>query len=166
MQLRIYFKIKQSGVGMLNLRKKILVAIDGSPYSDKAAEEAVRMAAGNRSQFKSKVFALLVVPNAQSSSYSDFVPVKPLTETEQWEDLRKRIFYIVEKSAAEYDVPLEMIVEAGEPAEKLVEFAKQEGIDVIVIGSSGKGFLERRLKGSVSRRVAELAPCSVYLVRA
>jgi nucleotide-binding universal stress UspA family protein len=166
LQLRIYFKIKQSGVGMLNLRKKILVAIDGSPYSDKAAEEAVRMAAGNRSQFKSKVFALLVVPNAQSSSYSDFVPVKPLTETEQWEDLRKRIFYIVEKSAAEYDVPLEMIVEAGEPAEKLVEFAKQEGIDVIVIGSSGKGFLERRLKGSVSRRVAELAPCSVYLVRA
>jgi len=151
---------------MLNLRKKILVAIDGSPYSDKAAEEAVRMAAGNRSQFKSKVFALLVVPNAQSSSYSDFVPVKPLTETERWDDLRKRIFYIVEKSAAEYDVPLEMIVEAGEPAEKLVEFAKQENIDVIVIGSSGKGFLERRLKGSVSRRVAELAPCSVYLVRA
>lgn len=151
---------------MLNLRKKILVAIDGSPYSDKAAEEAVRMAAGNRSQFKSKVFALLVVPNAQSSSYSDFVPVKPLTETKEWDELRKRIFYIIEKSAAEYDVPLEMIVEAGEPAEKLVEFAKQEGVDVIVIGSSGKGFLERRLKGSVSRRVAELAPCSVYLVRA
>lgn len=151
---------------MLNLRKKILVAIDGSPYSDKAAEEAVRIAAGNRSQFKSKIYALLVVPNAQSSSYSDFVPVKPLTETEEWEDLRKRIFYIIEKSAAEYDVPLEMIVEAGEPADKMIEFAKQEGVHLIVIGSSGKGFLERRLKGSVSRRVAELAPCSVYLVRA
>lgn len=151
---------------MINLRKKILVAIDGSPYSDKAAEEAVRMAAGNRSQFKSKVYAMLVVPNAQSSSYSDFVPVKPLTETEQWEDIRKRIFYIIEKSAAEYDVPLEMIVEAGEPAEKLVEFARQEGIDVIVIGSSGKGFIQRRLKGSVSHKVAELSPCSVYLVRA
>lgn len=151
---------------MLNLRKKILVAIDGSPYSDKAAEEAVRMAAGNRSQFKSKIYALLVVPNAQSSTYSDFVPVKPLTETEQWEEIRKRIFYIIEKSAAEYDIPLEMIVEAGEPAEKLVEFARQEGIDVIVIGSSGKGFLQRRLKGSVSHRVAATAPCSVYLVRA
>ena len=151
---------------MLNLRKKILVAIDGSPYSDKAAEEAVRMAAGNRSQFKSKIYALLVVPNVQSSSYSDFVPVKPLTETENWEEIRKRIFYIIEKSAAEYDIPLEMIVEAGEPAEKLIEFAQQEGVDVIVIGSSGKGFLQRRLKGSVSHRVAELAPCSVYLVRA
>lgn len=150
---------------MLNLRKKILVAIDGSPYSDKAAEEAVRIAAGNRSQFKSKVYAMLVVPNAQSSSYSDFVPAKPLTETEQWEDVRKRIFYIVEKSAAEYDIPLEMIVEAGEPAEKLVEFAKQAEIDLIVIGSSGKGFFQRSLKGSVSHRVAELAHCSVYLVR-
>ncbi|CAH2030108.1 universal stress protein [Trichlorobacter ammonificans] len=151
---------------MLNLRKKILVAIDGSPYSDKAAEEAVRIAAGNRSQFKSKIFALLVVPNAQSSSYSDFVPVKPLTETEQWEELRKRIFYIIEKSAAEYDVPLEMIVEAGEPAETLVEFARTEGVDLIVIGSSSKGFIESKLKGSVSRRVAEMAHCSVYLVRA
>lgn len=151
---------------MLNLRKKILVAIDGSAYSDKAAEEAVRLAAGNRSQFKSKIFALLVVPNAQSTSYSDFVPAKPLTETEGWDELRKRIFYIIEKSAAEYDIPLEMVVEAGEPAEKLVEFAKQEGVDLIVIGSSNKGFIGRRLKSSVSRRVAELAPCSVYLVRA
>jgi nucleotide-binding universal stress UspA family protein len=46
---------------MLNLRKKILVAIDGSPQSDKAAEEAIRMAAGNQSQFKSRVYAMLVL---------------------------------------------------------------------------------------------------------
>jgi len=59
-----------------------------------------------------------------------------------------------------------MIVEAGEPAETMVEFAKMEGVDLIVIGSSNKGFIESRLKGSVSRRVAETAHCSVYLVRA
>ncbi|QEM69249.1 universal stress protein [Geobacter sp. FeAm09] len=150
---------------MLNLRKKILVAIDGSPQSDKAAEEAVRLAAGNKSQFKSQIYAMLVLPNSPTSTYTDFVPSAPVTETEQWDDLRRRIFYVIEKSASEHDIPLEMIVEYGEPAEKLIEFAKREHIDVIAIGSSGKGFIQRRLKGSVSHRVASSAPCSVYIVR-
>lgn len=150
---------------MLNLRKKILVAIDGSPQSDKAAEEAVRLAAGNRSQFKSKVYAMLVLPNAPSSTYTDFVPSAPVTETDKWDEMRRRIFYVVEKSASEHEIPLEMIVEYGEPSDKLIEFAKREQVDVIVIGSSGKGFITRRLKGSVSHKVATSAPCSVYIVR-
>ena len=101
---------------MLNLRKKILVAIDGSPQSDKAAEEAIRMAVGNRSQFKSRVYAMLVLPNSPTSTYTDFVPKAPVTESEKWDELRRRIFYVVEKCALENDVPLEMIVEYGEPA--------------------------------------------------
>lgn len=150
---------------MLNLRKKILVAIDGSPQSDKAAEEAVRMAAGNSSQFKSVVYAMLVLPNAPTSTYTDFVPSAPVTESEQWSALRERIFYVVEKSASENNVSLEMVAEYGDPTLKLLDFAKREQIDVIVIGSSGKGFIQRKLKGSVSHRVATEAPCSVYIVR-
>ena len=150
---------------MLNLRKKILVAIDGSPQSDKAAEEAVRMAAGSQSQFISRVYAMLVLPNAPNSSYTDFVPTAPVTETDKWDQLRRQIFYVIEKSALEHNVPLEMIVEYGEPAEKLLNFARKEQMDVIVIGSSGKGFLQRRLKGSISHKVATSASCSVYIVR-
>lgn len=150
---------------MLNLRKKILVAIDGSPQSDKAAEEAVRLAAGNQSQFKSRIYALLVLPNAPASTYTDFVPVAPMTETIKWDEFRERIFYVVEKCAAEHDIPLEMIVEYGDPAEKIIALAKREEIDVIVIGSSGKGFIQRRIKGSVSHKVASNAACSVFIVR-
>ncbi|HIJ81544.1 MAG TPA: universal stress protein [Desulfuromonadales bacterium] len=150
---------------MLHLRKKILVAIDGSPQSDKAAEEAIRLAAGNQSQFKSKVYALLVLPNAPTSTYTDFVPSAPMTESKRWEELRQRIFYVVEKCSVEYGTPLEMVVEYGDPAEKLIDFAKREEIDVIVIGSSSKGFIQRRIKGSVSHKVATSAPCSVYIVR-
>ena len=150
---------------MLNLRKKILVAIDGSPQSDKAAEEAVRMAVGNRSQFKSCIYAMLVLPNAPTPTYTDFVPSTPVTETEKWEELRRRIFYVIEKYAAESDIPLEMIIEYGEPVDKLLEFARKEQVDIIVIGSSGKGFIQRRIKGSVSHKVATGAPCSVYIVR-
>jgi len=150
---------------MLNLRKKILVAIDGSPLSDKAAEEAVRMAAGNPSQFKSKVYGLLVLPNAPRSTFTDFVPSRPITEQAQWSELKERIFFVVEKIAGELDVPLETAVAYGDPAEELIHFAQKEEIDVIVIGSTGKGFLKRKLLGSVSHKVVKDAKCSVYVVR-
>jgi nucleotide-binding universal stress UspA family protein len=150
---------------MLSLRKKILVAIDGSPMSDKAAEEAVRLAAGNPSQFKSKVYAMLVLPNAPRTTFTDFVPPKPVTETEQWGELRDKIFYVVEKNAEEADIPLEIKVAYGEPVDELLAFASREEIDVIVIGSTGKGFLKRKVLGSVSDKVVRNARCSVYVVR-
>ena len=150
---------------MLNLRKKILVAIDGSPFSDKAAEEAVRMASGNPSQFKSKIYAMLVLPNAPRSTFTDFVPPPPITETKEWDELRERVFYVIEKNAKEAEIPLEIKVVYGDPADELINFAEKEQIDVIVIGSSGKGFLKRKLLGSVSLKVVKNSPCSVYIVR-
>ncbi|CAG0992053.1 universal stress protein [Geobacter sp.] len=150
---------------MLNLRKKILVAIDGSPLSDKAAEEAVRMAAGNPSQFRSKIYAMLVLPNAPRSTFTDFVPPPPITETKEWDELRERVFYVIEKNAKEADIPLEIKVVYGDPADELITYAEKEQIDVIVIGSSGKGFLKRKLLGSVSHKVVKNASCSVYIVR-
>lgn len=150
---------------MLNLRKKILVAIDGSPESDKAAEEAVRFAAGITSQFRSKVFGMLVLPNSPNSSYSDFIPSRPITETEKWDKLKERIFLVIEKNAKEADVPVETIIAYGDPADELVSFAEREEIDVIVIGSTGKGFLKRKVLGSVSHKVIQNARCSVYIVR-
>jgi len=150
---------------MLNLRKKILVAVDGSPLSDKAAEEAVRFAAGIPSQFKSKVYGLLVLPNAPRSTFTDFVPNRPITEQEQWAELKERIFFVIEKIAGEMGVPLETAVVYGDPAQELLHFAEKEEIDVIVIGSTGKGFLKRKLLGSVSHKVVRDAKCSVYVVR-
>lgn len=150
---------------MLNLRKKILVAIDGSPFSDKAAEEAIRLAAGTPSQFKSKVYAMLVLPSAPRSTFTDFVPNKPITETDQWDEMKERIFYVVRKNAAEAEIPLEMKVVYGDPADELIKFAEEEEIDVIVIGSSGKGFIKRKLLGSISHKVVTNARCSVYVVK-
>lgn len=150
---------------MLNLRKKILVAIDGSPMSDKAAEEAVRMAAGNPSQFKSRICAMLVLPNVPRSTFADFAPTPPVTESEEWEERRQRIFFVIEKKAAEYGIPLDVRVAYGDPADELIAFAEKEEIDVIIIGSSGKGFLRRKVLGSVSHKVVTNARCSVYVVR-
>jgi nucleotide-binding universal stress UspA family protein len=150
---------------VLNLRKKILVAIDGSPLSDKAAEEAVRMAAGNPSQYKSMIYAMLVLPNAPRTTYTDFIPSPPITESKEWTELRERILYVIEKNAKEADIPLEIKIAYGDPAVELLSFAEREEIDVIVIGSSGKGFLRRKLLGSVSQKIVTNSKCSVYVVR-
>jgi len=150
---------------MLNFSKKILVPIDGSPQSDKAAEEAVRLALASGSRFKSRVYALMVLASVRAPSFTDFFPTPLATERPDWEEQRKRIFYVVEKVAAEADVPLESLVVYGDAAEEILTFAEREEIDVIVIGSSGAGRVKRALLGSVSTKVALHARQSVYIVR-
>jgi len=150
---------------MLNLSKKILVAIDGSPQSDKAAEEAIRLAGKSGTKVKSQVFAVLVLPSTKTPSFTDFFPSKPPTELPDWQDKRDRLFYVVEKAAAEAEIPVESLVVYGDPAEELIHIARERHCDVIVIGSSGKGRMKRTLLGSVSTKVALHAECSVYIVR-
>jgi len=150
---------------MLNLSKKILVAIDGSPQSDKAAEEAVRLATVSGPRIKSKVYAILVLPGMRAPSFTDFFPSPPATERPDWEEKRRRIFYVVEKAATEADIPLENVVVYGDAAEEIMACAEREEIDVIVIGSSGSGRVKRTLMGSVSTKVALHSRHSVYIVR-
>jgi len=150
---------------MLNLSKKILVAIDGSPQSDKAAEEAVRLATVSGPRIKSKVYAILVLPGMRAPSFTDFFPSPPATERPDWEEKRRRIFYVVEKAAAEADISLENVVVYGDAAEEIMACAEREEIDVIVIGSSGAGRVKRTLMGSVSTKVALHSRHSVYIVR-
>lgn len=150
---------------MLTLSKKIIVAIDGSPQSDKAAEEAVRLASISGPKFKSQLYAILVLPSMKTPTFTDFFPEKPATEMPGWEEKRDRLFYVVEKAASEADVQLQSLVLYGDPAEELMMFAEEKGCDVIVIGSSGKGRMKRTLLGSVSTKVSLHAHCSVYIVR-
>jgi nucleotide-binding universal stress UspA family protein len=54
---------------------------------------------------------------------------------------------------------------AVSPAESIVEYAKRESVDVIVIGTHGRSGFSRMLMGSVAERVVRLAPCPVLTVR-
>ena len=53
----------------------------------------------------------------------------------------------------------------GRPADKIVETAKLESCDLIVIGSRGLGGIKEFFLGSVSDRVADEAPCPVLIVK-
>ena len=56
-----------------------------------------------------------------------------------------------------------MLIE-GDPAEKIVEIAEEENVDVIIMGT-GKSKIDKHLLGSVSEKVVHSAPCTVLLIR-
>ncbi len=150
---------------MLNLSKRIVVAIDGSPPSDKAAEEAVRLTlAGSTEHFKGLLSAVIVRPAKDDPVLHDLYPGRGGQLTE-WKSRQERIFYVVDRAAAEAGIQLRKEVLYGEVGEQLLQFSEREDCDLIVVGSSGKGRLRRALQGSVSTRIALNARCSVYVVR-
>jgi nucleotide-binding universal stress UspA family protein len=53
----------------------------------------------------------------------------------------------------------------GDPADVLVEEAKEAGADLIVVGSRGQNPVARAVLGSVSAKVVHEAPCDVLVVR-
>jgi len=53
----------------------------------------------------------------------------------------------------------------GVPYEEIVALARDERAELIVIGTHGRGGLDRALLGSVADRVVRLAPCPVLTVR-
>lgn len=57
-------------------------------------------------------------------------------------------------------------VESAEPAERILSYAEDEGIDVIVMGTHGRRGVDRMLFGSVTEEVVRKAPCPTFTVRA
>jgi nucleotide-binding universal stress UspA family protein len=56
-------------------------------------------------------------------------------------------------------------VATGHPAEAIVRFAAERGVDLIVMGTHGRTGLQHVLLGSVAEKVVRLAPCPVMTVR-
>lgn len=60
---------------------------------------------------------------------------------------------------------VEQLVVAGDPGPALCQLATDRGVDVVVLGSRGRGAIRRALLGSVSTFVSANAPCPVVIVR-
>lgn len=58
------------------------------------------------------------------------------------------------------------VLRTGVPHREVVDLVADERADLVVIGTHGRGGLERALLGSVADRVVRLAPCPVLTVRA
>jgi nucleotide-binding universal stress UspA family protein len=136
---------------------KILIATDGSAMNQAALAEAFRIgrACG------SVVYAVYVADTTTLETGPADMMVG-----ETWDVLPRegeRALARVREEAGE--VHLEMALLTGKPAEEIVRYAREKGVDLIVIGSQGKQGIARLLLGSVAEKVTRTAGCKVLVVK-
>ena len=155
---------------MLNYRRKIMVAVDGSAVSDKAVAEAVWLTGCQSGKFKNILYALFVktdrVQDYDELIASGLVARSEEETRERWQQITDEVFLVLRKLATEKGIEFETLVREGNPAETIVHEAAELDIDLLVIGSTGKGAVKRAFLGSVSAEVVQQAACGVYVVRA
>ncbi|MBI2206617.1 MAG: universal stress protein [Candidatus Rokubacteria bacterium] len=68
-------------------------------------------------------------------------------------------------AAGQRGVPARSVLRVGVPFDQIVDAARDERADMLVLGTHGRTGLDRLLMGSVAERVVRLAPCPVLTVR-
>lgn len=146
---------------------RLLLAVDGSEASDTAVDEIAHRILPEGSEIE--------IVSVYESPYA--VLAEPWMAAEVNYDViekaeRERARRIVEEAAAKLRAgpvgqrhKITTKVLKGPPKRAIVEEAEDFGADLVVVGSHGRGPVERFLLGSVSQAVAMHAPCSVEIVR-
>lgn len=136
------------------LVKKILVAFDGSEQAKRALNLALEIA----DKFSANAVLLGVV---------DYMPI---IDDEYVNNLKKRYEEIISEAVknaknAKPNLQVTEKLTEGRPADKILETAKDGEFDMIVMGSRGIGGINQFIRGSVSKKVADEAPCPVVIVK-
>ncbi len=136
--------------------QSILVPTDGSEPASKAVEQALEC--GER--FDASVHAVFVV------DVDERTPLD-IAGSQAVESVREYGQTVLDAVAnrAPPDVEVVQSVEDGDPREVILEYAKDQGIDVIIMGTHGRQGIDRLLLGSVTEYVMRNAPCSVLVTR-
>jgi nucleotide-binding universal stress UspA family protein len=139
---------------------KILVPTDGSEHAGKAIEYACELAV----KMGATVCLLHVVP-FPPPLFHEVAFAMPDFHRIQEED-GKRIIEKAERETKKRGVKnVRSAVTQGNPASRIIEFAKAEGVDLIVMGNRGLSGVTEFVLGSVSHRVTHLADCTVTIVK-
>ncbi|RQG86663.1 universal stress protein [Natrarchaeobius halalkaliphilus] len=141
----------------------VLVPLDGSQQSWAAFDHALSTAEG-------AITALHVV-NPADGVYSDYDgggyydPETHQRTRERGDELLAQARTRAEEARASEAIVLESAIETGPPARTIVEYARDNDVGRIVMGSHGRSGVARILLGSVAEAVARRAPVPVTIVR-
>jgi nucleotide-binding universal stress UspA family protein len=154
----------RGGVGISNRNfRKIMLATDGSELVKKAVGTAIEISKLGQV----KLYAVYVI------SMGDYYSSMSLSLDVEWikameEHLKieseEAIAYVV-NAGREANVEVEPVILKGNPANEIVDFAEQNDIDLIVMGTHGKSGIQRFLIGSVAENVVRHSKTSVLVVK-
>ena len=143
----------------MTLYDRILVPTDGSPEGEQAIAHAVDLAEANGAM----VSGLYVINTASYNGLpmeTSWEGVTTLLNTDA-----KEAVETVEELCTERDVPVETEIAEGSPSTEIVRAAESQGCDLIVMGTHGRGGIDRLLLGSVAEKVVRAAHIPVMTVR-
>jgi nucleotide-binding universal stress UspA family protein len=140
------------------MEERVLVPVDGSEQAWTALEHAVAEHPESR-------FTLLYVINPVGAGAS--AQVGDVGYGEEWYETAERRAENLFEAARERvgDREFETETAVGRPARAIVEFAAENAIDSIVMGSHGRDGVSRIILGSVAETVVRRSPVPVTVVR-
>jgi nucleotide-binding universal stress UspA family protein len=145
--------------------KRLLVAYDGSEASTKAIDVAVQCSTRD-----DELVLLTVIPAAlvESTFTNMLLPTIDLSTVVTPGTFKEKAMENLGKLAKELEGKIskvDVVVEAGDPADEILLVAKKYDTDIILIGYKGYGKEGRFLLGSVTDKVVRHASRSVLVVR-
>lgn len=146
--------------------RRALLAIDGSDVAARVVSAAAGLPLPERCELRmitvlpAREMVLGVAPLVWASLSSELETVLQAAVQTAEERIRRLAQVLRERGR-----PVSAEILRGDAATMLLNAAKKEQADLIVLGSHGEGGMERYLLGSVSERVARHADCSVLVVR-
>lgn len=141
--------------------ERILVAIDGSEDSSKAADMAIELAKKNNAA----LFVVTVVHNPVFAHSDQGAPAQQPVDKARTE---AEVFLKAAVSKAEAQglkVRGEIIENVPSIVDAIDDYAEEWKVDLVVVGTRGLSGLKKILLGSVSAALVARAPCSVLVVR-
>lgn len=137
--------------------KRILVPLDGSENADRALDMALELAQQNAVDLMlvAVVEYGFAAPEVSDRYFSELKAYHEKVLMDAQEKARKAL--------PKTSVTTKLI--EGYPSDKIVEVAKENKADLIVMGRRGQSHLRHTLLGSVSDGVADQSPCSVLIVK-
>ncbi len=140
--------------------KKILVPLDGSPLAEKALEQAEKLA----KTFESEVLLFQVVHFMPI--YGSPELVAPLVVDERHKEFAEKYLAKVAKEMEGRGLKTKAIVKTGQQvAGEIIDFAKQNGVDLIIMCTRGRSGISRWVLGSTAHKVLIRAETPILLLR-
>jgi nucleotide-binding universal stress UspA family protein len=139
--------------------KKILCPIDHSDCSKEALKYAVSLAMKDEAKL-----LLLHIIDIRSFNEGLEAMSAQIPDEETLEQLKVKLLNCIPEEIRD-DMEVEALVVQGIPFAEIISTAKENEIDMIVIGSHGRTGISHMMLGSVSEKVVRKAPCPVLTVR-
>jgi len=143
--------------------KKILVATDFSEPSEAALAYGREFAR----TFGAQLIVANVVDDVLTRVYGadGFVMMDPDLQRQVEAAARRQLDVVLDDEDRGALGAEGVILTSNVPASALVAYARERGVDVIVMGTHGRGGVAHLVMGSVAERVVRTAPCPVLTVR-